>query len=71
MNWLHSKSLEERERLLQAARSLTSVHRANFRKCREEIEKLRKIEMVKQERELKKKKGNELKEKESLTLKIQ
>ena len=71
MNWLHSKSLEERERLLHAARSLTSVYRANFRKRREEIEKLRKIEMEKRERELKKKRDNELKEKESLTLKIQ
>ena len=59
------------KREIVAARSLTSVHRANFRKRREEIEKLRKIEMEKRERELKKKRDNELKEKESLTSKIQ
>ena len=30
--WLNTKSVEEKERLLRAARTLTSVHKANFRK---------------------------------------
>lgn len=37
--WLESKTSQEKERLFKAARTLTSVHRANFRKRREEIER--------------------------------
>ena len=70
-DWLHSKSLEERERLLQTARTLTSVHRANFHKRREEIEKRRQEVVEKRRKELLQKKEKELKEKEDLTLKIQ
>ena len=43
MNWLHSKSLEERKRLLHAAESLTSVHQANFRKRRERLKSLERL----------------------------
>ena len=32
--WLENKTIEERKRLMHAARTLTSVHRANFRKRR-------------------------------------
>ena len=35
--WLLSKSEKEKERLLSAARTLTSVNKANFKKRREEI----------------------------------
>ena len=69
--WLHSKSIEERERLLQAARTMTAVHRTNFRMRREEIEARRIEAMEKRERELQKKKARELKEKEDLTKKVQ
>ena len=43
--WLHSKSIEQRERLLQAARTMTAVHRKNFHMRREEIE-ARRIEAM-------------------------
>ena len=69
--WLDTKTSEEKERLLQAARTLTSVHRANFRERRKEIEKQRLEAIEKKERELARKKEKELKDKESLTLKIQ
>ncbi len=36
--WLMNKTEEEKRRLFGAARSLTSVHRANFKQRREEIE---------------------------------
>ena len=36
--WLKGKSQSERKRLLQAARTLTAVHKSNFRRRREEIE---------------------------------
>ena len=39
--WLGKKSETERKRLLQAARTLRTVHKANFRKRREEIERQR------------------------------
>lgn len=35
--WLESKSSEERERLLKVARSMSTLHRKNFLKRREEI----------------------------------
>ena len=69
--WLHSKSIEEREWLLQAARTITAVYRKNFRMWREEIEARRIEAMEKRERELQKKKARELKEKEDLTIKVQ
>lgn len=71
IDWLRLKSSAERERLLQAARNLVPVHRANFQKRREEMEKLRQREIEKRERALRLKKDKELKEKEELTLKIQ
>ena len=69
--WLHSKSIEEREWLLQAARTMTAVYRKKFRMWREEIEARRIEAMEKRERELQKKKARELKEKEDLTIKVQ
>ena len=70
-DWLHTKTPEERERLLHAARSLTSFHRANFRKRREEIEMKRREVMKKREQDIIKKREKILKEKESLTIRIQ
>ena len=70
-DWLHSKSQEEQDRLLQAARKLTKAHRINFQKRREEIETRRMKALIQKERELFQKTEKELKEKEDLTLKIQ
>ena len=70
-DWLFSKSAEERDRLIKAARTLTSVHRANFTKRREEIERQRREAVERKERELQRKKEKELREKEVLTLKVQ
>ena len=70
-NWLQSKSAEERERLLKAARTLTSVHRANFRRRREEIIAKRQECVQRKEEEARKKKEREVREKEELTKKIQ
>ena len=70
-SWLHSKQPDERERLIQAARSMTGFHRKTFLKRREAIEAKR-IEAIKvREREMVKKKAKELKSKEDLTLQIQ
>jgi len=68
--WLESKTIEEKKRLLHAARTLTSVHRANFRKRREEIELKRKEALLQKERERVRKQEKEIKEKEELTKKI-
>ena len=68
--WLYSKTSEERERLLQAARKLTTVHRKNLVIRREEIEKKRMEAVEKRERELLKKRERELKMKD-LTIMIQ
>ena len=70
-DWLFSKSTKERDRLIKAARTLTSVHRANFIKRRKEIEKQRREAIERKERELQRKKEKELREKEALTLRIQ
>ena len=55
--WLENKTIEEKEQLLHAARTLTSVHRANFRKRREDIELKRKEDLLQKERERVKKKS--------------
>ena len=48
---LENKTIEEKKRLMHAARTLTSVHRANFRKRREDIEVKRKEALLEKERE--------------------
>ena len=68
--WLDNKTCEEKKRLLHAARTLTSVHRANFLKRRQEIEVKRKEMLEHKERERIKKKEKEIKEKEGLTKQI-
>ncbi len=69
--WLQSKTPEERQRLLQAARTMTSLHRKKFLKRREEI-CAKRLEIIKErERDIIKKILKELKDKESITLKIQ
>ena len=70
-DWLQLKPPEEKEKLLQAARKLTSTQRAIFHKRREEIEEKRLKALEIKERELARKKEKELKSKEELTLKIQ
>ena len=55
---------------MHAARTLTSVHRANFRKRREDIEVKRKEALLEKERERAIRKEKEIKEKEELTKKI-
>ena len=68
--WLENKSSEEKKRLLNAARTLTTVHKANFLKHRQEIEVKQKEVLESKERELAKKRENEIKEKETLTKQI-
>lgn len=68
--WLYSKTPQERERLLQAARTMTSVHRANFQKRRVEIERRRREEQEKRERERLKREKHAIEEKEDLTKEI-
>ena len=55
---------------MHAARTLTSVHRANFCKRREDIEVKRKETLLEKERERARRKEKEIKEKEELTKKI-
>lgn len=70
-DWLRKKSPEEKERLLQASRKLTKVHRENFRKRKEEIQ-ARRLELLKKKaQEISKRRERNLKEKEELTLLIQ
>lgn len=69
--WLQSKTPDERKRLFHAARTMTSLHRKNFAKRREEIVTRRMEAIARRERELLKKRTNELKKKEELTLRIQ
>ena len=69
--WLKSKSHSERKRLMQAARTLTAVHKANFCKRREQIEMQRLAAIRRKETELAKKKARVIKEKETLTKSIQ
>ena len=61
--WLDSKTPQERERLFQAARTMTSVHRANFQKRRGEIERRRKEEQEKREKEKLRREKKEIEEK--------
>ena len=61
--WLKDKSPCEVERLFQAARKLSKVHRQNFKKRREEIEAKCHELLLQKERELFKKRERELKEK--------
>ena len=58
--WLKSKSHSERKRLMQAARMLTAVHKANFCKRREQIEMQRLAAIRRKETELAKKKARVL-----------
>ena len=69
--WLDAKTTEEKERLLQAARTLTSVHRLNFRKRRDEIIAKRLVAIEEKQEEMRKKKEKELREKEKLTKEVQ
>ena len=66
--WLENKTIEEKKRLIHAARTLKSVHRANFHKRREEVELKRKELLLEKERERARRK--EIKEKEDLTKNI-
>ena len=66
--WLENKTIEGKKRLLHAACTLTPVHRANFRKRREDIELKRKEVLLQKERERVRKKGNQ--RKKELTKKI-
>ena len=65
--WLDSKTPQEKERLFQAAHTMTSVHRANFQKKRVESERRRKEQQERKEKErlLKEKKATEEKKKNS------
>ena len=67
------KTKQERKKkgyLFKAAQMLTPVHRANFLKCREEIEKRRRDIQEKRSREKQRKNEKEIREKEELTRKI-
>jgi len=68
--WLSGKDKEEKERLISAARSLTSVHKANFAKRRKEIEERRLKAQRDKERERQKKHEKLVKEKEDLSKKL-
>ncbi len=70
-DWLKKKSPEEKERLLEASRKLTKIHRENFKKRKEEIQTKRLEQLQQRAKELSKKREKHLKEKEELTLKIQ
>ena len=65
-----SKTPQEKERLFQAARTMTSVHRANFQKRRVEIERRRKEQQERKEKERLLKEKKAMEEKENLTKKI-
>ena len=65
--WLLNKSEEEQKRLLSAARTLTSVHKANFKKRREETQQKRLQLQQERERERQRKHEKQVKEKEDLT----
>ena len=68
--WLSSKSEKEKERLLSAARTLTSVHKANFKKRREEIVLKRLKAQREREKDGQKKYERLVQEKEELTVKL-
>ena len=68
--WLLSKSEKEKERLLSAARTLTSVNKANFKKRREEIVLKRLKAQKEREKDRQKKHERLVKEKEELTVKL-
>ncbi len=70
-DWLNSKTEVEKERFLQASRTLTSAHRANFLKRREEIVNRRKEAQARKELQVIKKREKEIKEKEQLTKMIE
>ena len=70
-DWLKNKPQSEQKRLIEAARTLIEVHKANFCKRRKEIETLC-LEMVqKRQEEITRKREKELKVKEELTKKLQ
>jgi hypothetical protein len=69
--WLQSKSLEEREKLLKAARTLSPIQKSKFNKLREEIRIKRQETLRKKEEEHVRKIEREMKLKENLTKKIQ
>ena len=70
-DWLKNKPQSEQKRHIEAARTLTEVHKANFCKRRKEIETLH-LEMVqKRQEEITRKREKELKVKEELTKKLQ
>ena len=51
--WLNAKPQGERQRLIQAARTLTAVHKSNFHRGREEIQKQRLLYMSSKRRSVK------------------
>ncbi len=65
-----NKTEEEKRRLFGAARSLTSVHRANFKQRREEIEHKRLQLQLERERNRQRKHAKQVKEKEDLTKRL-
>ena len=69
--WLQSKSVEEREKLFKAARTLSPLQKARFQKRREEINTKRQNAVQKKEEEHIRKQEKEIRLKESLTKKIQ
>ena len=70
-NWLKNKPQSEQNKLIEAARTLTKVHKANFCKRRKEIEALRLKMVQKRQEEITRKSEKELKVKEGLTKKLQ
>ena len=69
--WLHSKSAEEREILLKAARTLSPIQKSRFNKRREEIKLKRQDAVRRKEEEHARKEEREIRLKETLTKKIQ
>ena len=69
--WLHSKSAEEREILLKAARTLSPIQKSKFNKRREEIKLKRQDAVRRKEEEHARKEEREIRLKETLTKKIQ
>lgn len=68
--WLLGKTEEEKERLFSAARTLTSIHKANFKKRRDEIERKRLEVQQARDRARQLKHEKEVREKEELTKRL-
>ena len=70
-DWLKNKPQSEQNKLIEAARTLTKVHIANFCKRRKEIEALHLKMVQKRQEEITRKSEKELKVKKGLTKKLQ